>query len=51
MAKRKADIIKTTLRVPKTLWDRVKIEAIKRNTTAESFIIQALTAELKKGGN
>ena len=51
MKKPKEEIVKTTIRVPKQLWDKVRIEAIKQNTSAEAFVVKALGEHLKKGGN
>jgi len=39
----KPEIIKTTIRVPKPLWDRVRIFAIEHNGTAEGVVITALS--------
>ena len=43
-------IIKTTIRVPKQLWDQVRIRAIEQSTTAEAFVVKALGESLRKGG-
>jgi hypothetical protein len=51
MSKPKEEIIKTTIRVPKQLWDKVRIRAIEQNTSAEAMVIKALSEHLKKGGN
>ena len=51
MAKPKEEIVRTTIRVPKALWDRVRIAAIKQNTSAEALVVKALGDQLKKGGN
>lgn len=42
-------IIKTTIRVSKTLWDRVRIRAIKENSSAEAIVASALREYLNKG--
>jgi len=47
----KDEIIRTTIRVPKPLWAKVRISAIEQNTSAEAFVVKALTKLLKKGGN
>jgi hypothetical protein len=49
MAKKQAQeaIIKTTVRCPASLWKRVRMRAIQDGTSAESFVIAALTAYLK----
>jgi len=51
MQKSKEEIIKTTIRVPRQLWDKVRIRAIEQSTSAEAMVIKALTELLKKGGN
>jgi hypothetical protein len=51
MQKPKEGIIKTTIRVPKQLWDKVRIFSIEQNTSAEALVVKALTELLKKGGN
>lgn len=45
------EIIKTTIRVPKTLWDRVRIRAIEDGSSAEAIVVKALGEHLKKGRN
>lgn len=47
--KEKEQVTKTTLRVPKTLWDKVKIRAIQENISAEALVNSALTQYLKGG--
>jgi hypothetical protein len=47
----KETIIKTTIRVPKQLWDKVRIRAIEQGTSAEAMVVKALTEHLKRGGN
>jgi hypothetical protein len=44
---KKLEIIKTTIRVPKPLWDDVRIEAIKQGTSAEDLVVRALCEHLK----
>jgi hypothetical protein len=51
MPKPKEGITKTTIRVPKQLWDKVRIRAIEQGTSAEALVIKALLEHLKKGGN
>lgn len=52
MQKPKAEeIIKTTIRVPKQLWDKVRIRAIEQNTSAEALVVKALGELLRRGGN
>jgi hypothetical protein len=46
----KPEIIKTTIRVPKPLWDKIRIHAIEKNTSAEAIVVTALSEHLKKGG-
>ena len=43
----KDEVIKTTLRVPKRLWDRVKIRAIQEGISAEALLNSALTQYLR----
>ena len=50
MQKPKEEIVKTSIRVPKQLWDRVRIRAIEQNTSAEAIVVSALGEFLKKGG-
>jgi hypothetical protein len=47
----KPDIVKTTIRVPKSLWDKVRHRAIDLNISAEALVIEALGDFVKKGGN
>jgi hypothetical protein len=46
----KSDIVKTTIRVPKALWDKVRHRAIDLDISAEAVVIQALS-DFVKGGN
>ena len=47
----KDEIIRTTIRVPRSLWNQVRISAIEQNTSAEAFVVKALKKLLKKGGS
>lgn len=47
----KPAVIKTTIRVPKQLWDKVRIRAIEQDTSAEAIVVKALGEHLKKGGS
>jgi hypothetical protein len=49
MAKPKGKIIMTSIRVPHSLWERVRIEAIRRQTSAQDLVIEALQQFLKGG--
>ena len=51
MKKPTDEIIKTTIRVPKQLWDKVRIRAIEQGTSAEAIVVKSLGEYLKKGGN
>lgn len=46
----KPEIIKTTIRVPKPLWQSVQHLAIDDGVSAESIVAKALVEYLKKGG-
>lgn len=50
MGKSKEEIIKTTIRVPKPLWDKVRIRGIEQGMSAEAIVVTALGEFLKKGG-
>jgi len=45
--KPKDEIVKTTIRVSRSLWDKVRITAIQRGTSAEALVAEALTDLLK----
>jgi len=45
--KEKETIIKTTIRVPKQMWDKVRIRAIREDISAEALVVRALTQYLK----
>jgi hypothetical protein len=51
MAKPKEEIVKTTIRVPKPLWDKIRIRAIEESTSAEALVIVALEGYLNKKGS
>lgn len=51
VTKAKTEVIKTTIRVPKQLWQRVQHHAIDESVSAESIVVKALESYLKKGGN
>jgi predicted HicB family RNase H-like nuclease len=47
----KADeIIRTTLRIPRSLWERAKHQAIADRVSLQDMFNQALAEYLKKGG-
>ena len=45
--KPKEEIAKTTIRMPAPLWAKARILAINKGISAESLVIQALTAYMK----
>jgi hypothetical protein len=45
-----ADEIKTTIRLPRSLWNQVRILAVKNGTTAEALVEKALKSLVKTGG-
>jgi predicted transcriptional regulator len=50
--KAKPEVIKTTIRVPKQMWQRVQHLAIDNEVSAERVVVEALTAYLRaKGGD
>jgi predicted transcriptional regulator len=52
MKEPKPEIIKTTIRVPKPIWQRVQHFAIDSDVTAERVVVEALKAYLRaKGGD
>ena len=51
MAKPKEEIVKTTIRVPKPLWDRARIRAIEENISAEALVVAALENYLSRKGS
>jgi hypothetical protein len=48
--KAKEEIAKTTIRMPAALWAKARILAINKGISAESLVIQALTAYMKGEG-
>jgi hypothetical protein len=42
--------LKTSLRLPKTLWDEARMQAIREGRNAQEIVADALRAYLKKGG-
>jgi len=46
----KEEIVRTTLRVPRDLWERAKHAAIKERVSLQEMFNQALAEYLKKGG-
>ena len=43
-------IVKTTLRVPQSLWTRTRIRALQDGIAVQDLVIQAITEHVKKGG-
>lgn len=44
-----AEEIKTTIRLPRALWNQVRILAVKNGTTAEALVEKGLRLVLKGG--
>ena len=51
MKKKPPELIKTTLRLPRKVWDDARIEAIRQHKTLQQFLTDVLTAATRKGGN
>jgi hypothetical protein len=50
--KAKPEVVKTTIRVPKQIWQRVQHLAIDNEVSAERVVVEALNAYLRaKGGD
>ncbi len=49
MRKKPTEVIKTTLRLPRPLWDAVRIEAIRRHLTIQQYLVEVLTEATRKG--
>jgi hypothetical protein len=45
------EMIKTTIRVPKELWDKIRIRGIEQGISAGEIVVQSLGDYLKKGGS
>jgi hypothetical protein len=46
-----AEIVRTTIRVPRSLWDAAKHRAIEERIPVQDLVIRALTSYvIKKGG-
>ena len=45
-----AEEIKTTIRLPKALWNQIRILAVKNGTTAEALVELGLKLVVKRGG-
>lgn len=43
------EIVRTTIRVPRELWDKAKIRAVKERVSLQEMVIVALEAYLKGG--
>lgn len=50
MGEKEEEIIRTTLRVPRSLWDQVRHRAIIDRLSLQDLVIQALTEYVKKRG-
>jgi len=48
-SKPKEEIVRTTLRMPRPLWERVQHRAIDENKGISELILQAVTEYLKRG--
>jgi hypothetical protein len=44
------EIVRTTIRVPRSLWDAVRHRAIDENSDAQELVIRALQQYLKQKG-
>ena len=44
------EIVRATVRLPKSLWDRAAVHAIQKNTTLQKLVEDALEAHLRKAG-
>ena len=44
------EIVRTTIRVPRSLWDAVRHRAIDENSDAQELVIRALRQYLKQKG-
>jgi predicted DNA-binding ribbon-helix-helix protein len=42
--------VKTSVRVPRATWDRVRMLAIRRGVTAQALIVKAIERILKEAG-
>jgi predicted DNA-binding protein len=42
--------VKTSVRVPRATWDRVRVLAIRRGVTAQALIVEAIENILKEAG-
>lgn len=49
-AMQKEPMVRTSLRLPESLWKRVRIAAIERKMEAQHIVALALEQYLKKGG-
>ncbi len=45
------DVVKTTIRLPRPLWDLARHRAIDENTDLQELVARALADYLKKGGS
>lgn len=50
MKKPTTEFVKTTLRLPRKLWDETRIAAIRERKTVTQYLIAVLTAANKKAG-
>jgi predicted HicB family RNase H-like nuclease len=49
MAAKKEPIVRTTIRVPKSLWEQAKHKAIDDGVSLQELVIQAITKIVAKG--
>ena len=47
---KEAEIVRTTIRVPRKLWDAAKHRAIEERLPLQDLVIRALEGYVKKGG-
>jgi hypothetical protein len=44
-----AEVVKTTIRMPRALWDKLRHRAVDENTDLQTLVARALTQYLKGG--
>ena len=45
------EIVKTTIRMPRPLWDKLRHRAVDEDTDLQTLVARALAEYLKKGGS
>jgi predicted HicB family RNase H-like nuclease len=51
MGEKEEEIVRTTLRIPRKLWDQVRHRAIIDRLSLQELVIKALSEYVKKGGH